>query len=294
MSKLGFLLCIDKPVGPTSREAVDQVSRVIGTRRLGHAGTLDPLASGVLVLAAGQATRLIEYVQRAPKTYEARVCLGQVSETGDLEAVTREVPVTAIPSRDVVETVAKRFQGTTSQVPPKFSALKVRGERAYDLSRRGETVTLAPRTVTIHAMTILEYEFPLVRLRIECGAGTYIRAIAQDLGEALGTGGVLTGLRRTGVGGFTVSRAVPLAEFGAADWHAHILPVEEAVAGLPTVSLDDDGRRRFILGQRIPASLPHEAQEIAAFDRGRHFLGIATYDPQRQLLQPTKGGFAED
>jgi tRNA pseudouridine55 synthase len=202
---------LDKPAGITSARAVAAAKRLVprGTK-VGHAGTLDPFATGVLLLLVGKATRWCERLMDAPKQYEATVKLGATTPTDDVESPEVPVPVPAAPTEADVAAALPRFVGTILQRPPAFSAMRVEGRRAYDLARRGAPVELEPRPVRVYGIDLLDFDYPLLRLRIDCGRGTYVRAIARDLGEALGTGGYLTQLRRTRVGDFMVASAVEL------------------------------------------------------------------------------------
>lgn len=205
----GFLI-IDKPAGITSARVVDAAKRSLprGTK-LGHAGTLDPFATGVLLLLVGKATRQCEALMDQPKSYEATVKFGSTTATDDLESdeVVRD-GARAI-HRDTIDSALHAFRGTVMQRPPAYSAIKVGGRRAYDLARKGRPAVLEPRPVRIDQIDVMRYDWPLLDLVIDCGRGTYIRAIARDLGEALGVGGYLTRLRRTRVGEFGVDDAVP-------------------------------------------------------------------------------------
>ncbi len=205
------ILNVDKPAGISSARAVGMVKRLLprGTK-VGHAGTLDPFATGVLLVLIGKATKMCERMMDQPKGYEATIRFGATTATDDPASEPVAV-ITARPvPRDALEAALNRFQGTIMQRPPAFSALKVGGRRAYDLARRGEMVELAPREVRVYSIALQEYEWPDARIRVECGRGTYIRAIARDLGEAIGVGGHLTALRRTHIGDFTVENAVAL------------------------------------------------------------------------------------
>ncbi|HEY7117226.1 MAG TPA: tRNA pseudouridine(55) synthase TruB [Tepidisphaeraceae bacterium] len=202
---------LDKPAGLSSARLVDRVKRLLprGTK-IGHAGTLDPFATGVLLLLIGKATKSCEQLMAQPKGYEAVVKLGARTATDDPESAEEPVVVPVVPDEQQVRAAANRFIGAIPQRPPAFSAMKVDGQRAYKLARQGQEVEIKPRIVTVHALDVLEYAWPTLRIRVECGRGTYIRAIARDLGEALGTGGYLTQLRRTFVGPFRVENGVTL------------------------------------------------------------------------------------
>src|SRR5262245_35406014 len=196
------LLNIDKPAGLTSRDVVSRVQRLVRPQKVGHAGTLDPLATGVLVVAVGPATRLVEYVQRMPKTYQGTFLLGRTSDTEDVEGEVVELDSPPVPTRAEIDAALPRFIGTIEQRPPAYSALKVAGRRAHKLARRGEAVELAPRPVEIHAIELLRYEYPEMELRIDCGSGTYVRSLGRDVAEAVDTGAVMAALRRLAIGPF--------------------------------------------------------------------------------------------
>jgi tRNA pseudouridine55 synthase len=283
------LLVLDKPGGITSRDAVDRAQRWFphGTR-IGHTGTLDPLATGVLVLCVGVATRLTEYVQRMTKTYRTRVRLGARSDTDDADGTVTPLPVERPPDREAVERVLAPFVGELEQVPPAFSAAKVTGRRAYDLARRGHEVALEPRRVQIHRINLLAYEYPWLELEVVCGKGTYIRSLARDLGERLGCGGLVETLRRTSIGPFAVGDALTL-EADAATARARLLPVAAAVADLPRVRLDANGAGRLRQGQQVAAdAAPPGAEECAVFDEGGALVAVCRVDPASGLLHPEK------
>jgi tRNA pseudouridine55 synthase len=248
------LLVLDKPQGLTSREALDRAAKWFPRKtKIGHAGTLDPLATGVLVLAVGQATRLVEYVQDMPKTYRSRIRLGATSDTDDADGT-----VTANPSATPVDEAALRaalagFVGEIEQVPPAYSAAHVEGKRAYDLARRGDEVALIPRRVRIDRTELLSCTWPDLELEVHCGKGTYIRSIARDLGAKLGVGGYVTALRRLRIGPFTVDDSVSLDADAETARH-RLLPPAAAVSALPTVRVTADQARRLQHGQSIPAT----------------------------------------
>jgi tRNA pseudouridine55 synthase len=207
---------LDKPAGLSSARLVDAVKRLLprGTK-VGHAGTLDPFATGVLLVLVGRATKACERLMDAPKQYEATVKLGATTATDDPESP--EVPAAPHepPAAAAVSAAVPRFVGDILQRPPAYSAMKVHGRRAYDLARRGNPVELEPRPVRVYGIDVLAYDWPLLRLRIDCGRGTYVRAVARDLGAALGTGGYLTQLRRTRVGPFGADDAVTIERLKA-------------------------------------------------------------------------------
>jgi tRNA pseudouridine55 synthase len=290
-SPLHGVLVLDKPGGMTSRDAVDRALAWFprGTR-VGHTGTLDPLATGVLALCVGAATRLTEYVQRMGKTYRAGILLGARSDTDDADGTITPVAGASAPGPAAVRACLDGFVGETAQVPPAYSAAKVTGRRAYDLARRGEEVELQPRTVQVYGIAVLAYEYPHLELEVRCGKGTYIRALARDLGERLGCGGLVSTLRRTRVGPFTVEDAVPL-DAGGAEARARLLPVAAAVAGLPRVTVSAGEAARLRHGQAIRPqgvrTLPAD-EEVAVFDPSGALVGVARAQPRQGLLSPVK------
>lgn len=261
MSELNGVLLLDKPEGPTSHDAVAAARRALRLRRIGHTGTLDPFASGLLLLCLGPATRLSEYLTALPKRYTATLRLGIATDTDDRTGETlrtnegwREL------SRDAVEAAVRAQVGTILQVPPTYSAKKVGGERMYAAARRGAAVEREPVEVTIYQIRILRYDAPEIDLEVECGSGTYIRAIGRDVGEALGVGGHLTELRRTRVGRFDVADAVPLDRLeDAAAVRAALLTPAEAVGHLPAVRLAEEDARAVRHGRAVAAGAGGEA-----------------------------------
>ncbi len=231
------LLNVHKPTGVTSRHVVDQVQRQVRPLKAGHAGTLDPLASGVLVVAIGKATRLMKYVQQMPKVYRGVFLLGQESDTEDVLGEIRVLPSASVPTREAVQSCLPQFLGEIQQEPPAYSAVKVKGERAYARARKGESFSLAARPVQIHELQLEAYEFTRMELSITCGSGTYIRSLGRDLARALGTGAVMESLVRCAIGSFTLSEAVLPETLDGEGWEAHVLPAKRAVESLPRVVL---------------------------------------------------------
>ena len=284
------LLVLDKPGGVTSRDAVNAALRWFprGTR-MGHTGTLDPLATGVLVLCLGAATRLAEYVQRMGKTYLAGVRLGARSDTDDADGVVTPVESASPPDAAALADRLAGFVGAIDQTPPAFSAAKVAGRRAYDLARGGEQVDLRPRRVHIYAIDIVRYDYPHLGLEVRCGKGTYIRSLARDLGDRLGCGALIQTLRRTRVGPFTTEGAVPM-DADAATALARLRPMEEAVAELPRVVLSEEEVRRLCQGQAVaPAGFAGAAGgEAAVFDAANRLAATAAWDAGGRVLRPAK------
>ena len=224
MSAAG-ILNLDKPAGISSARAVARVKRLLPRGvRVGHAGTLDPFATGVLLILIGAATRNCERLMDQGKTYETTVRFGATTATDDPESPPQPVVVEQIPTPDQIADAVSKFVGTIRQRPPIYSAMKVAGRRAYALARRGIQPKLFERDVRIDAIEILEYAWPNLRLRVDCGRGTYIRALARDLGEALCVGGYLTQLRRTRVGDFRAENAATLEQLTSENLAAHLHP----------------------------------------------------------------------
>jgi tRNA pseudouridine55 synthase len=219
------VIILDKPAGLSSRAAVTRVKRLMprGTK-VGHAGTLDPFATGVLVVLVERATRKCEKLMNFPKRYEATVKLGATTVTDDPESPEQILHSGAPPQFDQIGQTVRSFIGPIQQRPPVYSAIKIAGKRACDRVREGQLdLVLKPRTVQVYSIDILSYEWPLLRLRIDCGRGTYIRALARDLGKALNVGGYLTELRRTRVGEYTIERAVRLVDLNPENLESHII-----------------------------------------------------------------------
>lgn len=254
----GAVLPLDKPVGPTSHDMVATVRRELGMRKVGHTGTLDPFASGLLLLCLGRATRIAEYLTAMDKEYVATARLGVATTTDDSEGEVRQEHegwADLDPTR--ISQELERFVGALDQVPPQFSAKKVGGEAMYRRARRGERVELASNRVYVHDVSVLSIELPHVRFRIRCSSGTYIRAVARDLGDVLGVGAHLTELRRTAVGGFDVGSAVQPEALSDPDAvSAAMLEPLAALAHMPTWSVDEAVAGRLRHGQRVPYSGP--------------------------------------
>ncbi len=283
------LLNINKPSGMSSRRVVDIVARLAGTKRVGHAGTLDPLASGVLVVCVDWATRLVTFVQDRPKVYSARFLLGQTSNTDDITGTVVEFADAPRPTRAEVETELTAFRGTIHQVPPQFSAVHVGGRRAHKLARRGETVVLESRPIEVYRIDLVRYEFPEVDVRIECGSGTYIRSIARDLGYALGCGGVMSSLVRQRIGDFSISTAVTPQELSARPLTEWLIPPLAAVAHLPRhigtrVDCEQLLRGRPLLSP-MPTPWPPESLVAVVNDAGQ-LEALVAHDPVDELLRP--------
>jgi tRNA pseudouridine55 synthase len=281
--RLSGVLNLNKPSGVTSRKVVDVVQRLARPAKTGHAGTLDPLADGVLVICVGRATRLIEYVQRMPKTYVGTFLLGRRSDTEDVEGRVEELANPAMPTREQIQAAAEKFTGEILQRPPAFSALKIAGQRAYELARKGMSVELTPRPVTVHRLEICTYDYPELVLEIECSRGTYIRSLGRDLAETLGTAAVMSALRRTAVGGFRLADALRPEQLHADNLAAHIQPLICAVPDLPRLVLNDAEAEAIRHGKTLDGQEP-ALPEIAALDTSGRLIAILK--PDRGKLRP--------
>lgn len=249
------ILLVDKPAGPTSHDVVDRIRRATGTKKVGHTGTLDPMASGLLVLCLGPATRLSQYLIAHDKRYDAQIRFGAETDTHDAQGeIVREGG--PIPSLKALQEALEQFKGTIKQVPPAHSAIRVKGKRAYEKARAGENVELAARRVEIHQLEINAYEPPTVHLSIACSSGTYIRALARDLGRILDTAAHLTALRRTGVGSFSIDQAIDLEQLLSAvergQWRQHFIPAAEALPDWPAVTLQSKELADIRHGRPVP------------------------------------------
>jgi tRNA pseudouridine55 synthase len=295
---LDGILIVAKPAGPTSHDVVALARRLAATKRVGHGGTLDPFASGVLPVFLGHATRVVEYHLGDRKAYRATVCFGASSTTDDLEGELTPIGAPA-PTRTTVEAALPALLGVISQRPPAYSAIKVGGRRAYALARAGETVVLAERQVTIHALKIEKWddtdpERPIAVIDVECSAGTYIRALARDLGEAVGSAAYLGALTRTASGPFLLAAATPLeairmaAAEGPAGLLPHLRPIDAGLEALPVVDLTEAEVAAIAKGQfvRPAGGVPATADQYRLRDPGGTLVAIATASAGR--LAPDK------
>ncbi|MFO0955849.1 MAG: tRNA pseudouridine(55) synthase TruB [Isosphaeraceae bacterium] len=289
----GFLN-LNKPQGITSRDVVDLIARPLRRRKIkaGHAGTLDPLATGVLVVALGAATRLVSYVQAQAKTYRAVVRLGATSSSDDADGAITETPNPPIPTRQAVIAALQSQVGTILQQPPIVSALKVEGRRAYDLARKGEAIDLAPRPVRIDRIECLAYEWPILNIEVDCGSGTYIRSIARDVGQALGCGGLIERLERTRIGPFRIEEAADPRMITPDSLPALLQPMARALQDFPTCRLDPEQAKRVSRGQSLAIDRleggPLEPGEVGLLGADGELIAIGEVSPGRETIQPRK------
>jgi tRNA pseudouridine55 synthase len=259
------------------------------TPRVGHAGTLDPLANGVLIACVGEATKLVEAIQTLPKQYTAEFRLGAISDTEDIEGNIREIVAPPQPTFHELQQAAAKFVGKILQRPPIFSALKVGGQRSYNLARQGIEPELQPRKITIYKIGILEYQYPLFRLSIECGSGTYIRSLGRDIGESVGNGAIMTALTRERIGEFRLENAVPPTIFDDPNkekWLEYLLPTETGAAHLPRINLTEHLVQQIRYGQQIHLKdfvLPDFLSSTNNNNHCEHRL-IAAFSPEQKLI----------
>jgi len=286
------ILNIDKPAGITSHDVVDRIRKLAGQRRVGHAGTLDPMATGVLIICLGQATRMAEYLTRHDKSYRAVARLGQSTDTYDAEGKLLHEFQGSLPDRATVETALTQFRGEITQVPPIYSAIKVDGQPLYKRARRGEKLNPAPRKVTICRLELVIWDPPAVTLDVDCSAGTYIRSLAHDLGEALGCGAHLSSLVRLQSGHFRLEDASALSDLeGEAEgfgWRRHLLPLDMALADVDALELSDSEASQIGYGQAVEGP-PSRQNDIArAYSTQGDFLAVVEYDSDDRLWHPRK------
>ena len=267
------IVIVDKPQDWTSNDVVSKLRGVLHTRRIGHGGTLDPMATGVLPVFVGRATRGVEFFEHAEKTYETVLRLGLVTDTEDITGTVLGEKTVTVTEPAFLE-VLKRFRGDIMQVPPMYSALKVNGQKLYDLARKGKEVARQPRPITIHELTCLEFYGNTAKLRIRCSKGTYIRTLCKDIGEALGCGGCMEQLRRVQAGEYTIEEAIPLTELiDAADPEQFLRPVDTMFASVPAVKLTLNQEKRCRNGNSFPVALADGTYR--AYGQNGEFLMLA-------------------
>ncbi|MCA9005321.1 MAG: tRNA pseudouridine(55) synthase TruB [Planctomycetaceae bacterium] len=290
--KISGLLNINKPQDITSRQVVNQVQKLIKPTRVGHAGTLDPLATGVLVLCTGSNTRLIRFVQQQPKEYIGDFILGKRSDTDDITGQISETADCRTITRQELENCLPAFEGKIEQIPPQYSAVHIDGRRAYDLARQGNTFEIQPREVEVYKIELLDFEFPRFQLRIVCGSGTYIRSIGRDLGEQLGVGATMSALVRTRIGPFTLDSALELNEELSLGMIAEKLqPAVLAVEHLPHYHCNERELLSLSQGQKLKCKPEHfpttpDIIEVAVISPQGGLVAIADWEPVENQLSP--------
>jgi len=285
------VLLLDKPVGLSSNDALMKAKRVFNAKKAGHTGTLDPFATGLLPLCFGEATKFSQDLLEADKTYEATVHLGIMTTTGDTEGEVieqREVEVT----REQVEAALARFRGPIFQVPPMYSALKRDGKALYEYAREGVTLEREARPVTIHALSLVDYTAPYLKILVTCSKGTYVRVLGEDIGAALGCGAHLNALRRVQVGSLTTERMITLEDLQAhADPLSLLAPVDALLSSFPAVELTLDLAKRFLNGQRLAlgkeaVQMPSALGRVRVYHEGK-LLGTANLQ-EYAILAPER------
>ena len=270
------IVIVDKPQGWTSQDVTARLRRVFNTRRIGHGGTLDPMATGVLPVFVGRATRGVEFFEHAEKTYETVLRLGITTDTEDISGnilTERDAFVTG----EMLEEVLEKFRGEIMQVPPMYSALKVNGQKLVDMARKGKTVERQPRPITIHELTLLGMEAGGIRLRVRCSKGTYIRTLCKDIGEALGCGGCMAELRRVSAGEYTIGEAVPLAQLlETAEPEKYLRDVDTMFRNYPAVTLTANQEKRCRNGNAF--TNPMADGTYRAYSQDGEFLMLAKVD----------------
>ena len=267
------IVIVDKPQGWTSQDVTARLRRVFNTRRIGHGGTLDPMATGVLPVFVGRATRGVEFFEHAEKTYETVLRLGLTTDTEDITGtMLTEAPVSVIDEQ--IEAALAAFRGQIMQIPPMYSALKVNGQKLCDLARKGKTVERQPRPITIHELTLLERTENTLRLRVRCSKGTYIRTLCKDIGEQLGCGGCMESLRRVSAGEYTIDEAVPLQELLDTDQpEKYLRDVDTMFRNYPAVTLTANQEKRCRNGN--PFSVKLAEGSYRAYSQTGEFLMLA-------------------
>ena len=282
------IVIIDKPQGWTSQDVTARLRRVFNTKRIGHGGTLDPMATGVLPVFVGRATRGVEFFEHAEKTYETVLRLGITTDTEDITG-TVLTRCDAFVTGAQLEQVLQQFRGEIMQVPPMYSALKVNGQKLCDLARKGKEVERKPRPITIHELTLLGMETDGIRLRVRCSKGTYIRTLCKDIGQALGCGGCMAALRRVTAGEYTIEESVPLAELlESEDPGAYLRPVDTMFRNYPAVTLSEKQTLRCRNGNSF--SVKMENGTYRAYSQNGEFLMLAKVE--EGVMQTVKSFFS--
>ena len=267
------IVIVDKPSGWTSQDVTARLRRVFDTRRIGHGGTLDPMATGVLPVFVGRATRGVEFFEHAEKTYEALLLPGLTTDTEDITGTVLQKREVSLTEQDV-EAVLPRFRGEILQVPPMYSALKVNGQKLCDLARKGKEIARQPRPITIHELEFLGFHEGMVKLRVRCSKGTYVRTLCKDIGEALGCGGCMAALRRTAAGSYDLSQAVALQTLlETQEPEQYLRPVDTLFSRYPAVTLTPNQETRCRNGNAFSVKMPDGTYR--AYSGAGEFLMLA-------------------
>lgn len=298
-NQISGVLVVDKPQVITSHDVVAQVRRLSSRQiKVGHTGTLDPMATGVLLIALGSATRLIQYTHDLPKTYEGTITLGATSDTDDAEGIISPKSSHKPSAADIQATV-KKFVGERVQRPPAYSAIKYKGKKLYEYARRGEAEEIVKKVgdrrtpITIYSIELISYAYPQIHMQAVCSSGTYIRSLARDIGEALGTRGYLSSLRRAAIGHFSVKQSVAVEKLSTASTlQSFLLPAQVLVEHLPSVAVSPDNVAKYKQGRSVEIKREEirnfslTTSPIATFNDTGNLVGVSTYDPTTSLLLP--------
>lgn len=294
------ILAVNKPVDFTSHDVVAKVRRILGIKRIGHTGTLDPKVTGVLPLCIGRATRVVEYIQDLPKEYEAKLIIGLATDTEDMSGKVIAESDSVKLEASQVEQAVRAFVGEIEQIPPMYSAVKVDGRRLYDLAREGTVVERKARKVTIYRIDILSMKLqqakPEISIRVLCSKGTYIRTLCADIGQALGYPAVMADLVRTATGGITLDKCLTLEKIaelaGEGRFGAYIIRTDEAISHLPAVEVSEEAAVHALQGKKLhlPATGPEREYDglVRLYSVSRRFLGIFRVNPAGHVLVPEK------
>src|SRR5229473_2874101 len=281
------ILNINKAIGMTSHDVVASIRRLLKQKRVGHAGTLDPAASGVLPICIGKGTRVAEYLSESGKAYRAEIVFGVETDTYDSEGAIVRTASAADLTRAQIEQALQHFTGQQMQLPPRYSAIKLQGQPAYKLARAGEDITLDPRPIVIYSLEIINWSPPALVLAIECSKGTYIRSLAHDLGRHLGCGAYLRALIRTRSGPFSLSESITLQQLAAsvdsASLQDYLYPVDKALEQYPALVLDAGTTAQVKHGNPFSYPIPANDHLARVYDPGGHFLAIAEWNAERQV-----------
>lgn len=287
------ILNIHKPIGMTSHDVVAKVRKLLKQRRVGHAGTLDPAASGVLPICVGQGTRVAEYLSESGKAYRATIIFGAETDTYDVEGEVTRTASTENLSQAQIEEVLAAFRGKQMQIPPRYSAIKIQGQAAYKRARAGEELALAARPIEFFHLEIVDWQAPVLTLDVACSKGTYIRSLAYDLGRAVDCGAHLGGLIRTRSGPFLLEESITLEELATAsaqgEFARYAQPADRALAQYPALRLSVEEEQRVRHGSAFSYEIPDPERTLArVYNSEGTFMAIAEWEPQIEKWQPIK------
>lgn len=281
----GFLV-INKAAGLTSHDVVGEIRTITDIKRVGHTGTLDPFATGVLIIPIGPATRLMQYTHDLPKAYQASITLGATSDTDDITGKITTTSKTSIPTKEDVEKVLEKFSGEIEQIPPTYAAIKIDGKKLYEYAREGKEVEKKPRNITIYSLTLIDYKYPIVTIEATVSAGTYIRSLGRDIGQALQIGAYVSQLHRNAIGSFTDKQAVELKSLKAENWLEYLHDAKELVAHLPSLILNNKNITALQQGKEIicPKHMGSLAM-LAILNKNQAVMGVVEYNPETSTLK---------